>query len=145
MSTPPSFFNPNDNDNDTPSRLDAAACVYALAVSDANSDGQIDRTEFNRVVLELLAGCRVSDSTTADFDYIFQTAACYCLDYDDDTDGTDDTMIDGTDNNVGLCCTTAPVVLQRAGVYPSEYLFRVCEFLASAVTFTCAASNTGAP
>lgn len=122
--------------------LNAADCVWALARSDQDNNLAVDRQEFNEVVIEILAGCRISASTGSDFDYIFETAACYCLDYEEEQQQMDvNTGIDTT----AACCLGEDPLIYRAGRYPSEYLFRVCEFLESAVVHQCEAHETTAP
>lgn len=99
--------------------IPATQCVLAIGASDINGDLQVDRFEFNQVILEVLSGCTLHDETISEWNAIFDELACLCQDYDDDT-----------------CCTVGPKVV-RPGRYPNEYTFRMCERLQEAVASQC--------
>lgn len=99
--------------------IPATQCVLAVGASDINGNEEVDRSEFNQVILEVLSGCTLHEETISDWNAIFEELACLCQDYDDAT-----------------CCTVGPTVM-RPGRYPSEYTFRMCELLEDAVASQC--------
>lgn len=108
--------------------ISTAQCVLAVGSSDRNDDQQVDRSEFNQVILELLSGCTVHEETVRDWDEIFRALACLCRDYDDDP---------------ASCCDEDAkraqygAVVLRPGRYPNEYTYRVCDLLQAAVNTQC--------
>jgi hypothetical protein len=117
--------------------ISTAQCVLAVGSSDRNDDQQVDRSEFNQVILEVLSGCTIHEETVRDWDEIFRTLACLCREYDDDVSCCDETA--------KRAQYGAVQVVLRPGQYPNEYTYRVCDLLQAAVIAQCFVQVGGGP